>query len=490
MGVTATAAPPIPVKNRVGGDQVGSSNGNVFEVFNPASASVITSIAPDSQASDVADAVAAAAAALESWALTPPPTRAAILVRAASAMEQEAEQIAREMVTEMGKPLADARNEVQRTADNLRLYAGEALRLQGATFPSDDPSMLVMTVLDPVGVVGAITPWNFPLSLASRKLGPALAAGNTVVFKPSSMTPLMGERLAAAFEKAGLPGGVLNVVHGFGAGSLVVGDERVRAITFTGSTAVGKKIHAAMGLGRRPQLELGGNNPVVVLNDADPQRAANLIVRSAFALSGQACTGAGRVILEEAIHDEVLELTATAAQALRVGPGLTEGVDLGPLIDERAVNTMEQVVSDSLAAGARLVCGGIRLQGEPYDAGWFFPPTILADVASSMNVACTEVFGPVIGFERVRDFDEALARANDTEYGLTSSICTGSLANAQRFARESQAGVVRINRPTIGTAISAPFGGVKESGTGIHKEQLGPTVMDFYTQQRTVFFGA
>ncbi len=488
--MTTTVAAPVSVHNRIGGDLVPSSGGTTFEVHNPAASGVVTSVAPDSQPADVEAAVDAAQAALGGWAATPTPVRAAALNKAAEIIDQQADEIAREMVAEMGKPLADARNEVKRTADNFRLYAGEALRLQGTTFPTDDPTVSVLTMIDPVGVVGAITPWNFPLSLASRKLGPALAAGNTVVFKPSSMTPLMGERLAAALDGADLPGGVVNVVHGFGAGSLVVADERVRAITFTGSTAVGKKIHAALGLGRRAQLELGGNNPVVILRDADPQRAAAVVARSSFALSGQACTGAGRVIVDAQIHDEVLELVTAAAAGLRVGPGLGDEVHMGPLIDERAVDSMESVVTSALEAGARLVCGGTRLSGDPYDDGWFFPPTILADVIPTMTISCAEVFGPVIGFERVADIDEAIARANETEYGLTAAICTRDLASAQRFARESQAGVVRINRPTIGTALSAPFGGIKQSGTGIHKEQLGPTVMDFYTQQRTVFMGS
>ncbi|HJU50724.1 MAG TPA: aldehyde dehydrogenase family protein [Acidimicrobiia bacterium] len=488
--MTTAIAAPVTVRNRIDGELVPSSGGSTFEVHNPAAAKIITSIAPDSEPADVEAAITAAQSALAGWATTAAPVRASFLNKAAAILDQQADEVAREMVAEMGKPFADARNEVKRSAENLRLYAGEALRLQGTTFVTDDPTVSVMTMVDPIGVVGAITPWNFPLSLASRKLGPALAAGNTVVFKPSSMTPLMGERLAGSLEAAGLPRGVVNVVHGFGAGGLVVADERVRAITFTGSTAVGKKIHAALGLGRRAQLELGGNNPVVVLADADPKRAASVIVRSSFALSGQACTGAGRVIVEDGIHDQVLDLVAHAAAKLRVGPGLADGVDMGPLIDERAVDNMAAVVESALAAGARLVFGGRRLAGDPFDDGWFFPPTILADVTPDMDVSCTEVFGPVIGFERVGNVDEAIARANDTEYGLTAAICTGDLASAQRFARESQAGVVRINRPTIGTSLSAPFGGIKMSGTGTHKEQLGPTVMDFYTQQRTVFMGS
>ena len=284
------------------------------------------------------------------------------------------------MVAEEGKPLADARNEASRTPRNLELYAGEAYRLTGATFPSDD-TPLVYSTLDPVGVVGVITPWNFPLNMASRKIGPALAAGNTVVFKPSPMTPLMGERLAAAFADAGLPPGVLNVVHGVAAGAMVVADERVAAITFTGSTATGRSIHAAVGLGRRTQLELGGKNPVVVLADADLAAAATIVARSSFSLSGQACTGAGRILVAEAVHDELVERVAELAAGYVLGPGRTAGVTMGPLIDDGAVEAMRGFVGRAVDAGATLVCGGDRPEGPDLERGAFFAPTLLADVS-------------------------------------------------------------------------------------------------------------
>jgi acyl-CoA reductase-like NAD-dependent aldehyde dehydrogenase len=489
MTVAAAATQtPVTVSNRIGGQLRTSSS--FFTIHDPADSRRVVSVAPDSDPADVSAAVEAAVAAFPAWARTPANKRADLLERAAAIVVRDADEIARQMVAEMGKPLADARNEVIRTAANLRLYAGEALRLQGTTFPSDDWSTLIATAIDPVGVVGVITPWNFPLSLASRKIGPALAAGNTVVFKPSSMTPLMGDRLAGALEEAGFPPGTINVVHGFGAGALTVADERVAAITFTGSTAVGRKIHAALGLGRRSQLELGGNNPVVVLDDADPVAAAAVVTRSSFAMSGQACTAAGRVIVQAGIYDNLLDLVVKSSSGLVVGPGTVDGVDMGPLIDERAVIAMARAVEEAVDAGARVATGGSRLTGDPYDHGWFFPPTILADVQPNMTVASTEVFGPVIGFEKVTDLDEALALANANEYGLTAALCTKDLAAAHRFGREIKAGVVRINKPTVGTVLNAPFGGIKASGTGTHKEQLGPTVMDFYTQLRTVFFGS
>jgi alpha-ketoglutaric semialdehyde dehydrogenase len=345
-------------------------------------------------------------------------------------------------------------------------------------------------VAEPVGVVGVLTPWNFPLNLASRKIGPALAAGNTVVFKPSHLTPAMGERLGEAFVEAGFPPGVVNVVHGWDAGAHLVADERVDAITFTGSTAVGARIHDAIGLGRRAQLELGGNNPVVVLADADLARAADVVARSSFSLTGQACTGAGRILVAEAVHDELVERVVALAERYVLGPGDGPGVTMGPLVEERARDRMDEVVADAVAGGAEVVVGGRRPEAEELAHGWFYPPTLLTRVEATMGLSCDEVFGPVVGVEVVADLDEALDRANDTPYGLTAAVCTTSLAAAHRFAGEIQAGMVRVNRPTVGAAFNAPFGGIKASGTAMHKEQLGPTVMDFYVRSRTIFLGA
>jgi alpha-ketoglutaric semialdehyde dehydrogenase len=477
------------VQNRIGGERREASDGQRFERRNPADDGEVVSSAPLSTEEDVSSAVDAAQKAFPGWAATGPSERATLLERAAALLAERAEDNARDLVREEGKPLADALNEARRTPTNLRLFAGEAMRLGGRTFLADEPGVSASTVVTPVGIVGVITPWNFPFNLASRKLGPALAAGNCVVFKPSSMTPLMGDRLAAAVEDAGFPPGVFNVVHGFGAGASLVADTRVAAITFTGSTATGRKINDALGLGRRCQLELGGNNPIVVLDDADLEQAANVVARSSFSLSGQACTGAGRVLAHPAVYDELVERVAEKARAHVVGNGLHEGVTLGPLIDESAVLAMTAVVDQARSSGATVVTGGERLSGEDHDRGWFFPPTVLADVATDMDTSCQEVFGPVIGFERVGSLDEAIERSNDTEYGLVAAICTKNIASAQRYVREVQAGMIKVNRPTVGAALNAPFGGLKQSGTSPYKEQLGPGVMDLYTEVRTVFVG-
>ena len=477
------------VRNRIGGDLRDASTGARFERFDPADRRRLVSVAPESSAADVTEAVDAAVEAATSWRRSTPSKRAEILTAAARILDGRAADIAAEMVAEEGKPLADALNEASRTPRNLELYAGEAYRLSGATYPSDD-TPLVYSVLDPVGVVGVITPWNFPLNMASRKIAPALAAGNTVVFKPSPMTPLMGDRLAAAFLEAGLPPGVLNVIHGFDAGALLVDDPRVTAITFTGSTATGRKIHAAIGLGRRVQLELGGKNPIVVLADADLDTAAAVVARSSFSLSGQACTGAGRVLVANEIHDALAERVAALAAKHVLGPGDRSGVTQGPLVNDAAVATMADAVRQATADGAELAAGGTVADHGDLQHGNFFQPTVLVDVRPGTALARHEVFGPVIGFERVSGLDEAIALANDVEYGLSAAICTTNIAAAQRFAAEIEAGMVRINRATVGAAMNAPFGGVKQSGTGMHREQLGPTVMDFYTQLRTVWMGS
>lgn len=480
---------PIEVLNRIGGERRPAAAGRSMERRDPADPSRVVSIAADSGPDDVAAAVEAAVAARPGWSATSPSARAALLEKAAAVLTAGAEDNARLMVAEEGKPLADARNEAGRTPKNLELYAGEALRLTGATFPSDDADATVYTVVEPVGVVGVLTPWNFPLNLASRKIGPALAAGNTVVFKPSHLTPAMGDRLGAAFDEAGFPPGVVNVVHGWDAGAHLVADERLDAITFTGSTAVGARIHDAVGLGRRVQLELGGNNPVVVLADADLAKAADIVARSSFSLTGQACTGAGRILVAEEVHDELVERVVALTERHVLGAGDRDGVTMGPLVEERSRDRMEEVVAAAVEAGAEVVTGGRRPDAADLATGWFYPPTLLTGVSPDMSLSCEEVFGPVVGVEAVADLDDALKRANATPYGLTAALCSTSLAAAHRFANEIQAGMVRINRPTVGAAFNAPFGGIKASGTATHKEQLGPTVMDFYVRSRTIFLG-
>ncbi|AWZ23523.1 MULTISPECIES: aldehyde dehydrogenase family protein [Rhodococcus] len=473
--------------NHIDGNWVPAASGAVFERRNPADETDLIGTFPDSDAIDVRNAVDALDKAAPEWAAAPPERRAAILEAAADHLAAHSAELVDELIREEGKTRAEASMEVTRTPMNLRFYAGEALRATGATFPAPG-STTIYTVREPIGIVGAITPWNFPLNIPSRKLGPALAAGNTVLFKPSEITPLMGQRLVEALLAGGLPPGAIALVQGDGkAGAAVSGDERVAAVTFTGSTEVGRAIHRSVGPDRRVQLEMGGKNPVVVLADADLDAAAALIVKGAFGLSGQACTGTSRVVAVDAIHDELLEKVAERTLALRVGPGSGAAVDVGPLAGRGQLDKFLEYVTIGTDEGARLVCGGVRCEDDALRDGFFVRPTVFADTAPGMRLLTDEIFGPVLAFQRAGSFDEALALANDTAFGLSASVVTRSLSAAQRFIAGSRTGLVKVNQPTTGMAMNAPFGGYKQSSTQTFKEQAGPTLMQFYQSEKTVY---
>ena len=366
-------------RNFINGEWRDANTGRVRERQNPADTREIVGVAADSAADDVRDAVGAVAVGYQEWADRSPQARAEVLERAADLLAGRAQDLARDLVREEGKTLAEALNETTRTPANLRMYAGEALRLSGQTFPSADGS-LVFTAREPVGVVAAITPWNFPMNIPSRKLGPALAVGNGVVFKPSELTPATAEALVRALLEAGLPAGAIALVHGAAeAGAALVADPRVAAITFTGSSAVGAAIHRAVGPSQRCQLEMGGKNAMVVLADADLDRASGLIIRGAFGLSGQACTGTSRVIVQESVHDALVERLAAAARARVVGDGLADGVDMGPMATADQLAKTQRHIEEAVEGGAKLQAGD-----EPLPAacahGHFARPAVLADV--------------------------------------------------------------------------------------------------------------
>lgn len=476
-------------RNFIAGQWRDASAGRVRERHNPADTREIVGTAADSDADDVRDAVGAVAEGYREWAERSPQARAEVLERAADVLAGRAQELARELVREEGKTLAEALNETTRTPANLRMYASEALRLCGQTFPSGDGS-LVFSTREPVGVVAAITPWNFPMNIPSRKLGPALAAGNGVVFKPSELTPATAEALVRALLEAGLPAGAIALVHGGGeAGSALVADPRVAAVTFTGSSAVGAAIHRATRPSQRCQLEMGGKNPMIVLADADLDRAVGLIVRGAFGLSGQACTGTSRVIVEESAHDALVERLAAAAGARVVGNGLAGGVDMGPMASAEQLAKTRRHVEEAVDGGAKLQAGGEPLP-ESCAHGHFARPAVLTDVMADSALAQQEVFGPALAVLRVGSFDEAVTVANATEYGLSAGIATGDIGRALEFARRVDSGVVKINLPTTGVAMNAPFGGTKNSSTQTFKEQAGDTMMHFYTVDKTVYLGA
>jgi aldehyde dehydrogenase (NAD+) len=483
------------VRNLVDGEWVESLSGRTRERRNPADTRDVVSTFPESDAKDAHSAVSAVAAGWEAWADTGPEQRAQVLEAAASVLEGQRDSLIADLVREEGKTRAEATMEVSRTPLNLRFYAGEAMRTAGVTLPTGDGS-LVFTMRAPVGVVAAITPWNFPLNIPSRKLGPALAAGNGVVFKPSDVTPLLGQRLVDALLEGGLPAGAISVLHG-GAevAAALVADDRVDAITFTGSTGVGEAIHRAVPASRRTQLEMGGKNPVVVLEDADLDRAAALIVKGAFGLAGQACTGTSRVLVHDAVHDALVERVAARAQALRVGPGMADAVDMGPLATERQKELVLGHVARAIDDGARLVIGGPGDDSQDLAAGdlahgHFVRPTLFTDVDPDSALATEEVFGPVLAVLRVRSMDHALELADATRFGLSAAIVTADIARAMTFARKVTAGLVKINQSTTGQAMNAPFGGLKDSSTQTSKEQAGDSMMAFYTVDKTVYLSA
>ncbi|MDO0972721.1 aldehyde dehydrogenase family protein [Mycolicibacterium frederiksbergense] len=476
--------------NFIGGAWVPALSGATFTRTNPADPADLIGTFPASGPADVANAVEGLSKSAPEWAATAPERRAAILESAAAELQKRGPELIAELVREEGKTLAEATMEVSRTPANLRFYAAEATRGGGVTLPAAGDTLLY-TLREPVGVVGAITPWNFPLNIPSRKLGPALAVGNPVLFKPSEITPLMGQRLVGALLAGGLPPSVIALVQGDGvAGAAVAADERIAAITFTGSTEVGRAIHARVGPHRRVQLEMGGKNPVLVADDADLDRAAALIVKGAFGLSGQACTGTSRVIATDAVHDELVERVIRRTEALVVGPGAGDGVDMGALASAQQLDKFAHYVAVGVAEGARLRCGGTTVDVAASPGGHFVRPAVFTDTEPTMRIVTEEVFGPLLAFQRAGSLNEGIELANATEFGLSAAIVTSDLATAQRFARESRTGLVKINQPTTGMAMNAPFGGYKASSTATFKEQAGPSMMEFYLAEKTVYLNA
>jgi aldehyde dehydrogenase (NAD+) len=473
--------------NFIGGSWVGAGDGRTFDRRNPADLDEIVSTAPDSDASDVSQAVDHVAANYSEWARVAPDVRADVLCRAADVLESCADSLVDELVREEGKTRGEARMEVRRTPQNLRFYAGEALRLNGESYPTGDGS-LVFTTRQPVGVVAAITPWNFPLNIPSRKLGPALAAGNGVVFKPSEVTPLLGQRLVEALLDAGVPGGALALVHGHAeVGKALVSDPRVGAVTFTGSTSVGEAIHANVAPWVRCQLEMGGKNALVVCDDADLDKAAAIVAKGAFGLSGQACTGTSRVVVYEGALDSLLDRVMERARGAVVGNGLDPETTMGPLATTAQLEKYHSYVQLGRDGDAELET---PMYGRDRDGGHFARPTIFSGVSADSRLAQEEIFSPVLSFISVSGYDEAIDVVNNSSYGLSAGIVTQNVATAMAFARDAEAGLIKVNQSTNGMAMNAPFGGMKRSSTQTYKEQAGATMMSFYTHDKTTYFSS
>jgi len=474
-------------QNYIGGEWVDAAAGETFESTSPANGDTI-GVFPKSTAEDVDRAVEAAKAAFEEWRLVPAPKRGEILFRFGQLLIEHKDDLVDLMTREMGKVKAEAGGDVQEAVDMSYYMAGEGRRLFGQTTPSELRDKFNMSVRMPIGVVGAITPWNFPIAIPSWKMLPALVCGNTVVFKPATDTPLLGERFVELLDEAGLPKGVVNIVHGGGG---AVGDRLVRhpdvpVITLTGSRETGVEVmrNAADAL-KHVHLELGGKNAIIVLDDADLELAADGILWSAFGTSGQRCTAASRVIVQERAYDALASKLVAAAEKMRLGYGWEDDTDVGPVINKSALEKIHSYTEIGKGEGAKLLTGGEVATGNGLSDGYYYRPTIFGDVAPDMRIAQEEIFGPTTALIRVRDVDEAIRVSNGIKYGLSSSIFTRDVNKAFRAMRDLQAGITYINAGTIGAEVHLPFGGTKDTGNG-HRE-AGQAALDVFTEWKSIY---
>jgi len=474
-------------QNFIGGEWVDAAFGETFESTSPADGELI-GIFPKSGADDVDRAVAAAKEAYADWRLVPAPKRGEILYRFAQLLAERKDEVTDLMTHEMGKVAPEAGGDVQEAIDMSYYMGGEGRRLFGQTTPSELRDKFNMSVRMPIGVVGAITPWNFPIAIPSWKIAPALVAGNTVVFKPATDTPALGQRFVELLDEAGVPKGVVNIVHGGGG---AVGDRLVRhpdvpVISLTGSRDTGVTVmqNGAENL-KRIHLELGGKNAIIVLDDADLDLAVDGIVWSAFGTSGQRCTAASRVIVHEKVLGELSSRLVAAVEKLTLGPGWEDETDVGPVINQSALDKIHSYTEIGVEEGATLLTGG-EVAGEGDLAkGFYYRPTIFGDVDPEMRIAQEEIFGPTTALIPVEDADEAIRVSNGVRFGLSSSIFTQDVNRAFRAMRDLEAGITYINAGTIGAEVHLPFGGTKDTGNG-HRE-AGQAALDFYTEWKSVY---
>jgi len=478
-------APVRPeLANYVGGSWAPARSGRTYEKRNPARPSEVVGEFPASGEEDVNAAVGAAAKAFPGWSEAPAASRAAVLIRAADAVDARVEEMAADMTREMGKPLREARLESARAAAIFRFFAGEAWRPKGELYEQSATGSTVYTVRRPFGVVGLITPWNFPAAIPAWKLAPALVYGNTVVLKLAQEAPLTGLHLAAALDEAGIPDGVFNVVIGRGAevGTPLIRHPKVRAISFTGSVAVGHQVREqATALGKRVQLELGGQNPLIVMGDAALDRAVEAAYAGAFWSAGQKCTATRRIYVEAPVYDEFRRRLLDRIKNGKVGDPADPETEVGPLVNEKQLNDVLDAVEQGKREGGRLLAGGERVDDEAY----LLAPTLFEDVADKAMLSCEEVFGPVASLYRFESLDEAIERANAVEFGLSASIFTSSLGATQEFVNRLEAGLLHVNSQTAGADVHVPFGGIKGSGFGPHEQ--GRAALEFYTEVVTVY---
>ncbi|HEU4667084.1 MAG TPA: aldehyde dehydrogenase family protein [Arthrobacter sp.] len=486
---TGTDRELITARHLINGEWLGDAG---TRRMNPARPEELAALSPSGTAADVGAAVSAAAAAQPGWAALPGPSRGAVLITAGNLLIERQATIAEDLVREEGKTLAEAKGEVKRASDVLRFFGSLGWAASGEVLPSGLPDTTITTRREPLGVVALITPWNFPIAIPAWKAAPALVSGNAVVIKPAELTPLSATHLARALQDAGLPAGVFNVVHGKGrvVGDALARDPRIAGLSFTGSTRVGLGLQEILnGRRARVQLEMGGKNGVLVLDDADARKAAQIVAAGAFGLTGQACTATSRVYVTPGIRAAFLD--ALAAEAAAYAPG--DGMDspMGAVVSAQQFAQNTAAVRSAVERGAALLTGSGILD-ETHDGAadrpLYFPAAVLTDLPFDDAAVTEEIFGPVVAVLEVADYEAGLAAINDSRYGLTAGICTDSLRLATDFAARAQAGVVKVNRPTAGLDLNVPFGGVKDSSTNTFREQ-GKSALDFFTWGKTVYTG-
>ncbi len=475
-------------RNFINGEWVESESSRMVENVNPADTGDVIGTVRQATRDEARRAVEAASEAFRDWRTTPAPTRGRIVQRAARLMEDHKEELAQLLTREEGKTIAESRGELQRSINVAEFCAGESRRMNGETIQSELPSNFAYTIKQPLGVVACVTPWNFPVAIPVWKVAPALVAGNTVVFKPASLTPATAVRIVEIFEEAGVPKGVLNLVLGSGsdAGDEIINHPAVRAVSFTGSNEIGIRLYEQVSRrGAKVQCEMGGKNPVVILEDADLTLAVESTAQGAFGSSGQRCTATSRAVVIAEVADEFVSRLVKRAEGMRLGPGADPQTEMGPSVDENQLKTVLRYMEIGREDGAELRCGGERAAGDGLDKGYFVKPTVFDRVTPDMRVAREEIFGPVLSVLRVRDFDEAMRVANDSEYGLSSSIFSNDAARIFRFVEEIETGMTHVNSPTTGGEAHIPFGGIKS--TGIGDREQGSTALDFYTDLKVVY---
>ena len=479
---------PESFANYINGDWVTADDS--FEVRNPANTDEIVGICPRGTTEDIAAAATAAQEAFAGWSAMPGPARGKLLFKVAEILESRLDELGELMTREEGKTLPEAKGETMRTINIFRYFGSEGSRIPGFMVPSERDRVFMYAIRKALGVVGLITPWNFPSAIPGWKLAPAILAGNTVILKPASVAPLSAWKIVEACHEAGVPKGVVNFVAGSGSelGEALVNAEPLKAISFTGSCQTGNWLHEQASQRRlRIQLEMGGKNPTIVLDDADLGKAVANTVNAAFFSTGQKCTATSRVIVEEGIYDQFVAALVEATKALKVGDGLQAGIQIGPAIDEAQLDTNMRYIEIGKKEGAKLECGGNRLTGGDYDKGYFCEPTVFTGVTEEMTIAKDEIFGPVLAVMRAKDFDDAMRIANNVEFGLSASIQTQNVSRIHEYVQQIEAGLVTVNLPSAGVEYQLPFGGTKDSSFG-PKEQ-GPAALDFYMDYKTVYLG-